>query len=93
MDPRLTNPEAVAALGEKIYSERYRKDYEHRFLGQFVVIDIQSEEAFVAPSPEEAVRLARGRMPDGVFHMIRIGEAGAFRVSYTARAASRGRLL
>lgn len=92
MDPQLTNPDAVAALGEKIYAERYRAEYERRFLGHFVVINVQSQEAFVAPSPEEAVRQAREKMPDGVFHMIRIGEAGAFRVSYSARPASRVRL-
>lgn len=91
-DPRLTDPKAVADLGEKIYAEKYRETYERDFLGQFAVIDVTTEQAYHAPAPEEVIRIARERSPQGVFHMIRVGEAGAFRVSYTARAAGSRRL-
>lgn len=92
VDPRLTDPRATAALGEKIYAERYRAEFEKLYLGQFVVIDVATGEAYRGRSPEEALRTAKERVPDGVFHMIRIGETGAFRVSYSSRVASRNRL-
>jgi hypothetical protein len=92
MDPRLRDPRSVAALGEKIYAERYREEFEQLYLGQFVVIDVTTEEAYRGITPEEAINAARQHAPQGVFHMIRVGEPGAFRVSYTARVAGRSRL-
>src|SRR5262245_26765123 len=45
---------AVAARGQQIYDRRYRADYEARYAGQFVVIDVESERAFNASTPSEA---------------------------------------
>lgn len=91
-DPRLSDPKAVAALGEKIYAEKYRETYERDFLGEFAVIDVTTGAAYHAPTPEDVIRIAREHAPTGVFHMIRVGEPGAFRVSYTARVAGSRRL-
>jgi hypothetical protein len=87
-EPRLTDPGAIAARGESIYAERYRDRFEREFRGEFAVIDVTTGEAYHAPSPEEAIRMARERAPKGLFHLIRIGEPGAFRVSYTAKSAA-----
>jgi len=33
--------------------ERHRQDFERRYQGKYVLIDIRSEKVFVAESPEE----------------------------------------
>ena len=81
----LTNPGKIADAAEKIYDERYRKDLEERHSGQFVVIDVKSGEAYRGEFAEDALTVARERAPHGVFHLIRIGSPGAFRVSYVGQ--------
>ena len=88
-DHRLTDMKAVAARGEEIYAERYRAEFERDYLGQFAAIDITTTEAYRGLTPEEALNRARERSPEGIFHLIRIGEPGAFRVSYTSHTARR----
>jgi hypothetical protein len=78
-----TNPQEIAEAGRKIYADKYQADYERRYPGQFVAIDVESEEAFVAQQPEEAVKRAREALPQSLLHLIKIGSSGAFRVSYT----------
>ncbi len=78
------DPKAVAERGEEIYREKYKADFESRLRGQFVAIDVGTEKAYPAPTAEQAYRLARQNSPHGVFHLIRVGQPGAFRVSYSA---------
>ncbi len=78
----LTDPGKIAAAAEKIYDERYRQKYEGKFLGQFVVIDVHGGSAYQGEFAEEALQKARESAPHGVFHLIRIGAPGAFKVSY-----------
>ncbi len=82
------DPQEVAEKGEAIYAEKFRESYEAKKAGQFVAIDVLTEKAYVAAQPEEALDLARRKAPDGIFHLIKIGSEGAFRVSYTANAGS-----
>jgi hypothetical protein len=86
MNPLLSNPKALAELGEKIYNEKYRAKFEADHDGKFAAIDVQSTEAFIGNTPEEAVTLARSARKDVLVHLIKIGSAGAFRVSYTSHA-------
>jgi hypothetical protein len=39
----------IAEKGESIYNARYKAEYEKRHFGQYVAIDIESGQAFVAP--------------------------------------------
>ena len=82
------DPREVAEKGEAIYAAKFRENYEAEKLGQFVAIDVLTEEAYVGAQPEEALDLARREAPDGIFHLIKIGSEGAFRVSYTADVGS-----
>lgn len=84
----LSNPKAIAERGEEIYDKKFRSSYESTYPGQFVAIDVITEEAYVANSPLAALELARAKSPKGLFHLIRVGAAGAFRVSYTNNATS-----
>lgn len=84
----LTNPSKIAAAAEKIYNERYQAEYEKDHVGKFVAIDVQDGAAYLGEFPENALQRARKQAPNGVFHLIRIGSPGAFRVSYVGEHAT-----
>lgn len=86
-DPAPINPKLIAERGEKIYNDKYRERYEKKHLGQFVVIEIASEKAYVADTPETALTEARKANPAGVFYLIKVGAPGAFRLSYSPGGA------
>jgi len=77
----MTTPREMAARGERIYAEKYKQDYEAKYRGQFAAIDVISEKAFVAEFADDVLQKARKAEPAGVFHLIKIGFSGAFRVS------------
>jgi hypothetical protein len=87
MDQDLSNPKAVADAGERIYAERYKQGYEANYRGWFVLIDVRSAIAYLGPTPQAAIHEARQKAPNGIFHLIRVGEPGAFHVSSRRNAA------
>ena len=86
----LIDPETIADSGTQIYAAKYQHAYEADYRGQFAAIDVQSEEAFVRPTPEEALRAAQAKNPRGMFHLVKIGFPGVFRVAYSSPGARRG---
>jgi hypothetical protein len=78
----ISNPKVIADRGEKIYNENYKTAFEVEHPGKFVAIDIQSKQAFLGGSAEDALDAARKASPQGLFHLIKVGSQGAFRVSY-----------
>jgi len=85
---QFANPQEIADAGQKIYDTKFRANYESKYAGQFVAIDVTSEQAFVAQQPEEAFKQAQEASPKGIFHLIKVGSSGAFRVSYNSHASS-----
>ena len=83
-DLSLSNPQAIVDAAEEIYNRKYRADLEQSCLGEFVAINVLTEEAFTAKLPEEALEKARRASPGGLFHLMKIGASGAFRVSYSS---------
>jgi len=79
----ISNPKAAAELGEKIYRERYKDAFEQEHAGKFVAINVLNEDTYISDTPEAALDTAYAANPAGVFHLIQVGHAGAFRVSYT----------
>jgi hypothetical protein len=79
------NQRAIVEAGKRIY-EPHRSKLEACARGQFAVVDIATEELFIAPSPEEASRKARDAGRNGPFYLLRIG----FRAAYRSRRASHG---
>ncbi len=79
----ISNPKAAADLGEKIYQERYKDAYEREHAGKFVAINVQNADTYIADTPEDALDRAYAESPAGLFHLIQVGHAGAFRVSYS----------
>jgi hypothetical protein len=85
MTNTLNNPKAIAEAGERIYRERFRDELEPAHKGEFAVINVGKEKAFLGVTPEVAFEAARADDPRGVFHLIRIGFSGAFTISYQYR--------
>lgn len=85
----LTTMQRIAQAGEKIYAEKYKAVYEREHSGSFVVIDVTDGEAYLGSSPEAALGNGRKAAPNGIFHLIRVGSPGAFKISRmgTARAS------
>lgn len=85
-NPSLSDPKSIAAAGERIYEEKYRREFEGKYQGKFVAIDVLSEGAYIAEFPEDALEKAKNASPKGIFHLIRVGSTGAFKVSRSANA-------
>lgn len=81
--PPISNPKALAERGEEIYRTQYKETYERNHPGEFVAIDVETGQAYLGNTPEDAMNAAEASMPKGLFHLIQIGSPGAFRVSYT----------
>src|SRR2546427_13274892 len=72
------NALGIAEAGRRVY-ERHRIDFERHHPGQYVLIDIRTEQVFVADSPEAAYRLVAPEQREGPFYLVRVGERAAFR--------------
>jgi len=78
----LETPQAIADKGEKIYREKYQAKYERGHTGKYLAIDIQTEQAYLGETPEEAIQNAQAANKTGLFHTVRIGFAGVYRLGY-----------
>src|SRR6202051_713110 len=78
----LDSPEKIAEAGELIYAERYKAQLEPDRRGHFIAVDVTTGEGYVADYREQALQKARAAAPNGIFHLIRIGAPGAFRLSF-----------
>lgn len=74
----LATPEAIAQAAQAIYETRYKFDMETRHDGKFVAIDVLGGGCHLGDSAHAALQSARGEVPHGVFHLIRVGAPGAF---------------
>lgn len=88
--PQYSTPQQVAESGHEIYSRLYQAEYEANRLGQFVIIDVTTERAYPSEDFHDALREARADNPTGIFHLMKVGAPGAYRVSYSANASRRG---
>ena len=68
----------VAKAGRRVY-ERHRLDFERRYQGRYVLIDIRTERVFMGDSPEAAYRQAALEQTEGPFYIVRVGDRAAFR--------------
>jgi hypothetical protein len=64
--------EKIAKEGSAIY-EKIKDSYISSHHGQFLSIDIGSQDVFVATTSAEAVVLARQAHPNTVFYVVKIG--------------------
>ena len=87
MNAKTEEAALTAARAEEVYERLYRQEYERDRNGQFVVIDVDSEKAYVSDTPESAFQLAIEDSPSGDFFLLRVGAPAAFRTSYVGQVA------
>jgi hypothetical protein len=80
----LNNPKKIAERGERIYQDRYKEAFEREHPGKFVAIDVDTGDYYLGDFPEQVLEQARKGSQTGIFHLVKIGSPGAFRVSYTS---------
>lgn len=80
----LLNPELIAERGDKIYRERLQDALEKKHKGEFVAIEVESGKHFLGKSPEDVLEHAKKAFPDKIFHLIRIGYSGVYKMSQSA---------
>ena len=78
------SPQIIAQRGEEIYARKYKQEYEQKYQGQFVAISITSEKPFLADTPEAAMENAQQDDDKGLFHLIKIGSMGVFKVGFAS---------
>lgn len=85
-DPEMVTPNkrSIVDAGQKIYARR-QNELEAQSRGQFAAIDVASQQIFVAPTAEEALRAGHASCA-GPFYLVRIG----FRAAYRMRRALHG---
>jgi len=69
---------SVISRAKAIYEQRLRSSLEANHADQFVAIEPDSGDFFIAETFDEAVKLARSKYPSKLSHTIRIGHAAAF---------------
>jgi len=93
MTAPFSDPKAVAEAGEAIYKDLFQKDFEQKYRGKFVAINIGMKTATLGDSASDALLEARKADPTGVFHLIRVGFTGAFQLSRYQRATAQNCLI
>ena len=83
-------PQQIAELGEKIYKEKLKKELEPTLTGKFLAIEVISGEYFVGDTILEALEKGRKKYSGRLFHTIRIGYEGVFKMGSCARSLSYG---
>lgn len=78
MPGNVNNPKHIAERGREIYNSKYRDTYEREHWGKFVAVDIRNESATLGDTGSEAMMTANRNNPSGLFHLIRVGYAGAY---------------
>jgi len=69
----------VAAAGERLY-RRLAPKYSQES-GKYLAIDVDTKKAYLAATPQDALKLAENADPKGSFHLVKIGSDGLYRVA------------
>ena len=67
-----SSAQIIAERGEQIYKEEFQAEYEKEYNGQYVVIDVLTKRAYVAPSSDEAITTPKASAPNALFHLLKI---------------------
>ena len=62
----------IADRAERVYQDLYQDEFETKFSGQYVVIEVMTKRAYVAESVAGAIIKAKTDDPNGLFHLIQI---------------------
>jgi hypothetical protein len=82
----ISRPREMAEKGKEIYARKYQAEYEQKYFGKFLVIDLKSEKAYLGDSDIAAYKAAVLEAPDSLFYTLRIGFRAAHKMSGHAPA-------
>ena len=71
---------SVILRAKEIYEQRLKSNLEANHRDQYVAIEPDSGDFFIAETFDEAVKLARSKYPSKLSHTIRVGHAAAFHI-------------
>ena len=71
---------SVILRAKEIYEQRLKSNLEANHRDQYVAIEPDSGDFFIAETFDEAVKLARSKHPSKLSHTIRVGHAAAFHI-------------
>jgi hypothetical protein len=64
----------IVEKGNGIYKAKYKRDCERRYFGQYIAVDVETGDGFIAPSAAAAIRNGQSAGKQGaLFRLIRIG--------------------
>lgn len=78
-------PQQVSEKGQQIYNEKLKSELEPDNRGKFLVIEVESGEFFLGDTIIEALQKAKDKYPTKLFHTVRIGYEGIFKMGTYAR--------
>jgi hypothetical protein len=73
MQTETYDKEAFGETAKAIYQKKYKTEFEEKYKGQYVAIDVESGDAFVGETGLEAYYEAIKTHPGNFFFFIRIG--------------------
>jgi hypothetical protein len=85
MRPKSTKD--IAAKGELLF-RKLAPSYEREY-GKYLAIDVDTEKAYLADSPQAALKIAQDKNPQGSFHLVKIGFEGLYRVASYGQSLTR----
>ncbi len=77
----IKDPDAFARKAEAIYNRKYRDEFESKYRGKIVAIDVQSGDAFVGKTELDAFYKARKKHPRHYFFFLRVGYKATQRIT------------
>ena len=90
INPNGLTPEQIAEKGQKIYNEKLKTTLEASSQGKFVAIDVETGEYFISDTLIGALQEAKSKYPNKLFHTIKIGSEGVFKMGSYAKNLSYG---
>ncbi|HKZ84920.1 MAG TPA: hypothetical protein VJ793_14805 [Anaerolineae bacterium] len=77
----IKDPDAFVRRAEAIYNRKYRAEFEPKYHGRIVAIDIKSGDAFVGKTELDAFEKARKKHPRHYFFFLRVGYKATQRIT------------
>ena len=92
MPQAINDPKAISEKGTEIYNAKYRTEYEQKYPGKYLAVNIFDEAVTLGDTASSALLEAKQSNPNGLFHLIWIGHPGAFEVGLAYRNISANRV-
>jgi hypothetical protein len=84
-DTTTPTPDEVAKKGEEIYNSKLKAILEPTQNGRFVAIDVETADYFLGDTILQALEEAQKKYPTKLFHTIKVGFQGVFKMGGYAR--------